>query len=442
MLIRLLQQHAHMLFDLRKGLRPDLRHACRTGFDVQDIHTVFASYECLRHDPAHVVMLIFHCLWILSCLHSAQAQASFNMQLVLQSRSGASSRPLVVRRAAATRHGSSMGGMPGGTVGVTYPHAQMQQTYAVTVPQGTMLGGSPSGYATVAVPSQQTRYSYSPGMPVSAGAPGMYLDARGGQVAMVPQADFLQQQQRAQQQLWQQPQQVRGQAAQAGVYGAPVLLSVSEAPAAGYAQQVLQVQQGSWQPQQQQQTGYVAAGYELSQVPQAGGMPASGALSYGGSDLARHISIEYVQQPQQGMGTAIIMSSLPQAVPQGQQLSVSGMVPQTGHVLAGSSMSPATNFLLSGSAGSSASSSVGPLASYHQFGNQHQLSIPLSAEQLSVLNSQLQNVMAMSGTSITAEHNFACGSLALNVAAASQQQLNVAWQMIQGLLGQQGVQGD
>jgi hypothetical protein len=322
----------------------------------------------------------------------------------------------------------------------------MQQAQAVAVPQGTVLGGSPGGFAAVAVPSQQGGYSYSPGIAVSAGAPGMYLDARGAQVAMVPQADYLQQQQQTQhqqqhqaqqmqqqQQLWQQqPQAVHGQAAQAGVYGTPVLLSVSEAPAAGYAQQVLQVQQGSWQPQQQQQPGYVAAGYELGQVPRAGSMPASGALS-------RHMSTEYTQQPQQGMGTAMIMSSMPQAVTPGQQLSVGGMVPQAGRVLAGGSMSPAANLLLSGSAGSSASSSVRPLASYQQFGNQqHQLSIPISAEQLSVLNSQLQNVMAMSGTSITAEHNFTCGSLALNVMAASQQQLNVAWQMIQGLLGQQG----
>jgi hypothetical protein len=342
-----------------------------------------------------------------------------------------------------------MGGMPGGTVGVAYLHAQMQQTYAVGAAQGARLGVSPGGITTVAGPSQQGGYSYSPGMAVSAGAPGMYFDTHGVQVAMVPQADYLQQQQQTQQQhqaqqmqqqLWQQQQQaVHGQAAQAGVYGAPVLLSVSEAPAAGYAQQVLQVQQGSWQPQQQQQTGYVAAGFELGQVPHAGSMPASGALNYGGPELSRHVSTEYIQQPQQGMSTAIIMSSMPQAVPTGQQMSASSMVPQAGHVLAGSSLTPATNLLLSGSAGSSASSSVGPLASYQQYGNsQHQLIIPLTAEQLSVLNPQLQNVMAMSGTSITAEHNYACGSLALNMVAASQQQLNVAWQIIQGLLGQQG----
>ncbi len=113
------------------------------------------------------------------------------------------------------------------------------------------------------------------------------------------------------------------------------------------------------------------------------------------------------------------------------------MVPQAGSMLAGSSLSPARD-VFSGSAGSSSSSNVGPVASYQQLGSQHHsLSIPLSAEQLSMINSQLANVMAMSGTSITAEHNFACGSLVLNVIAASRQQLNVAWQIIQGLLGQQ-----
>jgi hypothetical protein len=396
-----------------------------------------------------VAQRLTDCTWRGVCVVLLpQAQASFNMQLVLQNRAGASSRPLVVRRAAPPRQASQMAGMPGSSVGVAgYPQAQMQQhAYAVAMPQGSVLAGnSQGGYAPVAG-TPQGSYGYGMSVQASAAMPAapMY---------MVPHAGYMQQQsqhqqpqpqqpQQQQQQVWQHHQQqqpqgmssvVHGQAPQPTQYVAPVLMAVSEVPpAAGYAQvapgyaQVMQP--GSWsaQQQQQQQAAYVT-GYEYGQMPGAGSsLPTS--VPYGGAELARHVSADYTQhhQQQQGVAPAVIMSSVPQAIPPVQQMAVGGMMQQPGHVL------------LSGSAGSSASSSAGPLATYQQFGNQHQLIVPLSGDQLSLITGQLPSVMAMSGTSITAEHNYACGSLALNVCAASQQQLNMAWQIINGLLGQQG----
>lgn len=369
-----------------------------------------------------------------------QAQAAFNMQLVLQSQAGASSRPLVVRRAAPPRQASQLASMPGSSVSVAgYPQAQMQQhAYAVAMPQGSVLAGNPSGYAPVAAAPAQGSYGYGLSVQASAGMPAAH-------VYMVPHAGYMQQQQQQQaqhaqqqqQQVWQQQQQqqgmspvLQGQAPQPTQYVAPVLMAVSEAPPpAGYTQvpgytQVMQP--GSWPAQQQQQAAYVT-GYDYSQVPSAGSsMPTS--VPYGGAELARHVSADYTQHQQQqlGMQPAVVISSVPQAIPPVQQMAVGGMMQQPGHML------------LSASAGSSASSSAGPMATYQQFGNQHQLIIPLSGDQLSLITSQLQSIMAMSGTSITAEHNYACGSLALNVCAASQQQLNMAWQVINGLLGQQG----
>lgn len=362
------------------------------------------------------------------------------MQLVLQSQAGASSRPLVVRRAAPPRQASQLASMPGSSVSVAgYPQAQMQQhAYAVAMPQGSVLAGNPSGYAPVAAAPAQGSYGYGLSVQASAGMPAAH-------VYMVPHAGYMQQQQQQQaqhaqqqqQQVWQQQQQqqgmspvLQGQAPQPTQYVAPVLMAVSEAPPpAGYTQvpgytQVMQP--GSWPAQQQQQAAYVT-GYDYSQVPSAGSsMPTS--VPYGGAELARHVSADYTQHQQQqlGMQPAVVISSVPQAIPPVQQMAVGGMMQQPGHML------------LSASAGSSASSSAGPMATYQQFGNQHQLIIPLSGDQLSLITSQLQSIMAMSGTSITAEHNYACGSLALNVCAASQQQLNMAWQVINGLLGQQG----
>jgi hypothetical protein len=286
-----------------------------------------------------------------------------------------------------------------------------------------------SSYGQMGRPQQHS--GYGQGTSVSAHVPPQaYYDTQ-GQIAMMPQGSYLQQQRQQQQQLWHQQQQqmpaVVHCQAQAAQYTGPVLLSVSEGPSAGYPQ-VLQVQQGSWQPQlQQQQPAYMATGYDMGQVP--GGIPASGPLPYAGVDYAA----QQAQQP-----AAVMVSSVPQAIPAAQQMSAGGMLPQASPMLAGSSLSPSRSVVFSGSTGSSTSSNVGPVASYQQLGAQHHsLVIPLSGEQLSLINNQLQKVMAMSGTSITAEQNFACESLALNVIAASRQQLNVAWQIIQGLLGQQ-----
>lgn len=348
------------------------------------------------------------------------------MQLVLQNRAGTSSRPLVVRRAAPSKQGQHASGLGSGIVGVTYP-AQMQQAYAVSGQQGSLLGQS--SYGQMGRPQQHGGYGQGTSIPAQG---RVYYDAQ-GQFAIMPQGSYLQQQRQQQahqaaqqqQQLWQQQQQqmpaVVHCQAQAAQYTGPVLMSVSEGPAAGYPQ-VLQVQQGSWQ---QQQPAYMATGYDM--VP--GAIPASGPLPYAGVDYAAQQS----QQP-----AAVMVSTVPQAIPAAQQMSAGSMLPQASPMLAGSSLSPSRSVVFSGSTGSSSTSNVGPVASYQQLGAQHHnLVIPLSGEQLSLINNQLQKVMAMSGTSITAEHNFACGSLALSVIAASRQQLNVAWQIIQGLLGQQ-----
>jgi hypothetical protein len=111
--------------------------------------------------------------------------------------------------------------------------------------------------------------------------------------------------------------------------------------------------------------------------------------------------------------------------------------PQTGGALMGSG----------GGVGSSSSSGGGalaaaPVATYHQQSNgQHVLTVPLRPEQLNSINTQLSSVAAMTGAAITAEHNFACGSLALRVTASDQQQLSQAWQIIQGVVTQQQQHG-
>jgi hypothetical protein len=210
---------------------------------------------------------------------------------------------------------------------------------------------------------------------------------------------------------------------------------------------MMQVQQGQWQ-QQQQPVYMAAAGYDVSGAAGydvgggaaaydvggsgGGGMPTSGPLSYGSAELQRHLSADFVQQQQLAM-VSVVMSSVPQPIPAVQQLSMGGMLQQAGQGLAGSSMSPASNVLLSGSAGN-----LGPLVSYQQLGGQHHsLIIPLSATQLNLISNQLPHVAAASGTSIRAEHNLACSSLALNVVASNRQQLNVVSQIVQGLLGGQ-----
>jgi len=415
-----------------------------------------------------------------ACLCCLQAQLHFNMQLVLQQRSGASSRPLVVRRAAAQK-ALQVPSMAGGTVMVApYQQEQLQQAYAAGLTRGAMLSAGDMGYAAVPTTAPQAAagegglpqlaLTYSPGsLPASSSglqAAQVYYDTHGAPVTLVPywqqqqqQQPTQQQQQQAQQQhqqLWQPQQQqqqqqllpsagvvvpspVHCQGAPAGQYAAPVLLPVSE----GFPQ-VMQVQQGSWQQQQQQgaaglsqqqqqQQSYMAAGYDIIQVQGVAGIPASGPLTYTPMEFA---------QPQPSGLSGLMVSSVPQVNPAAQQLPLSGGVQQGTPALTGrSSLPSAGNVLLGSSAGSSSSSAVGPLLTYQQLGSHHSLSIPLSAEQLSMINSQLSSVAAMSGTSITAEHNFACGSLAVNVVASSQQQLNVAWQFIQSLLGQQGSTG-
>lgn len=367
-----------------------------------------------------------------------------------------------------------------------YQQAQLQQAYAAGLTRGAILGAGDMGYAAVPTTAPQAAagegglsqlaLAYPPGsLPTSSSglqAAQVYYDTHGAPVTLVPywqqQQSTQQQQQQAQQQqqhqqLWQPQQQqhqqqqqqqqllpsagvvvpspVHCQGAPAGQYAAPVLLSVSE----GFPQ-VMQVQQGSWQQQQQgaaglsqqqqpqQQQSYMAAGYDISQVQGVAGIPASGPLTY--------TSVDYAQQQQSGL-SGLMVSSVAQVNPAAQQLPLSGGVQQGTPALTGrSSVASAGNVLLGSSAGSSSSSAVGPpLLTYQQLGSHHSLSIPLSAEQLSLINSQLSSVAAMSGTSITAEHNFACGSLAVNVVASSQQQLSVAWQFIQSLLGQQGSTG-
>jgi hypothetical protein len=377
-------------------------------------------------------------VWLLFVL---QAQLTFNMQLVLQNRSGQSSRPLVVRPAAPAKQSQQLSGMargPGSAAG--HPQMQMQQVYAAAMPPGA------GSYAAVPVTSAQGSYGYA-GMPVPMSAamagPQLYYDTGGSTIAVMPQGSYLQQQQQPQQQQQQMQQQVAAvahvQVPQPPQYAAPMLVSVSEAPPSGGYPQMLQVQQSQWQQQQQQQQqqpAYMAAaGYDVS----SGGIPTSRPLSYGSAELQQHLSADLVQQQQQLAMGSVVITSVPQPIPTGQQLSMGGMMHQAGQGLASSSMSPASNVLLSGSAGSSSSSNLGPMVSCQQLGGQHHsLIIPLSATQLNMISNQLAQVAAASGTTIRAEHNLACSSLVLNVVAPNRQQLNVAWQIVQGLLGGQG----
>lgn len=301
--------------------------------------------------------------------------------------------------------------------------------------QGSIL--SP-GYVPMPVSAAQGSYSYATAgsLPTTTGMPGAPL------YTMQPAA-YVQQQQQAGQQLWQpqqQPSVVHCQGMPTAQYGTPVLLSVAEGPGAGYQPVVQLQQQGSWSGQQQQppqQPSFVPTGsYDLAQMQAAGGIPVSAPLAaYGGA-------VEYVQQQpqqaQQPQQPALVMSSVQQAVPTCQQMSLAG--PGAGAGLAGSSIPSPGNVLLGGSGPSSTSSNAGLMAvSYQQLGAQHHsITIPLSGDQLNIINSHLGKVAAMSGASITAEHNFACGSLALNVVAASQEQLTVAWQYIHSLLSQPG----
>jgi hypothetical protein len=320
----------------------------------------------------------------------------FNMRLVLQAPGGPPSRPLVVRPAAAA-HPAPAALQPQQLGAPAYAAAYLPAATAMApTAQPADNGMMQGGYVLAAAPA--SGMAAAPSYVQCYAAPQQQLLPVSYDGSLQQQQQQLQQQQLQQQQVWQ----VAGLQQAAGLAGVPQYAFVQEQVMPQQGQQLLL--------QQQEQQPYVfmpgsACGY-VSMPQQHGQQQQDGmhvyeqhALVVGGGMLAA------APAPAQGGSGG------------GQQ------------VQSGSSAGTGSGLLLGV-----------PPDQQQQQQQQHSVTVPLSAQQLAAINAQLGSVAAMSGASIAAEQSYACGGLALSIAAASHQQVVMAWQLVQGLLSGAGSQ--
>jgi hypothetical protein len=344
------------------------------------------------------------------------------MRLVLQAPGGAPSRPLVVRRAVTHKPA-------GGGVQVPQQRSWLGDPFGAVLPEHTSLTpvapmqrGALDGGGVMQVQMLQggylPAYVAAPQLPASYGLPPP-------------------------QQLWQQgaPQLGYAGGEHQQQHGAVLMPpGVMAMPAAMFPQAAHYALVAEHSPRVQEGLGPASGlqqAYGQLAMPHCS-MPLSAGLSFAPDNSPQQLNGSSQQQLSSSMLTAAAAAA-----------SVAASAPPAVH---------AGSYLLSGPASAAAGSpplvaqqvqhAAAAPGGYQQPGGgamqqqqEHTVSIPITPVQISSLHLQLSGVSAMSGATIRAEHNLACGSLALVISAASQQQLAVAWQLVQGMLAAQGASG-
>lgn len=392
------------------------------------------------------------------------------MRLVLQTPGGAYSRALVVRKAVTQKpspallrpHAPHLGD-PYSASGSMHP----QQAAVAGLQPPSLMGAPAAGHSPGAGPMLQAASStglshhmvqagYAPAPVAAAGVvssrPAMHeADLRFGpnmaSAAATQQQQFTGTCAVPQQQQQQQPAvpeaalamqapmaympaaAVASDAQQQHYLGSNMMLAPSMLLSTGYFPQQLQHQDGS-----------MGAPAQAGVVPFAAQQQQQQQLLMAAPDMPSSTGLVLTSAAQaQVQPLALTASGLLTVPPEAQTSTLQQQQQQQPQFQASASAAPAAMCTPNLSSYMLANSHAGgspPQPCNTRAPQPHTISIPLTPQQLNQINPQLGNVSAMSGASICAEQSLACG-LVLVVSAATQQQLAVAWQLLQSILGVQ-----